>query len=213
MIRRFLRRAADRVLVGPRPAVKVPLEAGPRWTEQVVATTPPPPETPTAQILLEVEDAVPGSLLLDIREPGEMAGGVAQGAMLLPMDMVPHHLDRLPRDRPITIYCAAGVRSFGVAHWLREQGFPGAVSLVGGLSTLLHDGHPVEVPAGPPGAPVVLPAGEQDGVYHPAAQGEVICIEGGTLRARVRDDHGFWVERVVAVLPPVVGANSAKGAG
>ena len=77
-----------------------------------------------------------------------MAGGVAQGAMLSPMDMVPHHLDRLSRDRPITIYCAAG---------------------------------------------------EQDGVYYPAAQREVICIEGGTLRARVMDDHGFWVERVVAV--------------
>lgn len=199
MIRKLLRRAADRVLVGPRPTVKVPVEAGPRWTEEAVATPPPTTEAPAEGPPLEVEDAVPGSLLLDIREPGELASGVAEGAMLLPMDMVPHHLDRLPRDRAITIYCAAGVRSFGVAHWLREQGFPGAVSLVGGLSTLRYGGHPIVIPNGKPGSPVVLPAGEQDGVYFPAAQGEVICVEGGTLRARVMDEHGFWVERIQAV--------------
>lgn len=200
MIRRLLRRAADRVLVGPRPVVKVPVEAGPRWTEEAVATAPPAPEPPPESAPMEVEDAVPGSLLLDIREPGELASGVAEGAMLLPMDMVPHHLDRLPRDRAITIYCAAGVRSFGVAHWLREQGFPGAVSLVGGLSTLRYGGHAIVIPAGKPGSSVILAAGEQDGVYFPAAQGEVICVEGGTLRARVMDEHGFWVERVRAAV-------------
>lgn len=199
MIRRLLRRAADRVLVGPRPTVNVPVDPGPRWTEDAVATPPPAPERSAEGPPLEVEDAVPDSLLLDIREPGELASGVAQGAMLLPMDMVPHHLDRLPRDRAITIYCAAGVRSFGVAHWLREQGFPGAVSLVGGLSTLRYGGHPIVVPDGKPGSSVILPAAEHEGVYYPAAQGEVICVEAGMLRARVMDDHGFWVERVQPV--------------
>ena len=61
-------------------------------------------DTLAATRLINTEDA----LLLDIREPGELASGVAEGAVLLPMDLVPHHLDALPRDRPITVYCAAG---------------------------------------------------------------------------------------------------------
>lgn len=177
--------------------MKVPPPVGPRWTDD--APPAPPPQDEPEDESIEVEAAIPGSLLLDIREPGEYAGGVAEGAMLLPMDMVPHHLERLPTDRPITVYCAAGVRSFGVSHWLREQGFAQAFSLVGGLSALRYDNHPVVIPEGNPGSQVFLAAGVENGVYHPAAEGEVIATEGGFLRVRVRDDHGFWVERKCAL--------------
>jgi hypothetical protein len=104
----------------------------------------------------------------------------------------------LPRGVPLTVYCAAGVRSFGVATWLREQGFGGAVSLIGGLSALRLDGVPVAVPPGPtPGSRVYLPAALVDGVYAGACEGEVIAQEGDEVRVRVMDDHGFWHERRV----------------
>jgi rhodanese-related sulfurtransferase len=38
------------------------------------------------------------------------------------MDQVPRRLDELPRDRPILVVCAAGVRSRMVAAFLRAQG-------------------------------------------------------------------------------------------
>ena len=187
MIRRLLRNLADRVFVGDRPRVpRGTRVAADRWT-----TAPPPPPEPEPADDLEVESPLPGSLLLDIREPGELASGVAVGALLIPMDLVPHALDRLPKDRPITVYCAAGARSWGVAHWLREQGFPLAVSLSGGI----HAVGPTEVPPGGPGRFVALPAGIVEGAWAPEARGEVITEEGGELRCRVRDEQGFWVER------------------
>lgn len=189
MIRKLLRRLADRALVGPRPVVVPPPEPPNKWTEAV----PEPEEEDEPN--LEVDEVVPGSLVLDVREPGEYASGVATGALLVPMDMVPHQLHRLPTDRVITVYCAAGVRSFGVAHWLREQGFQ-AVSLspgVGGCPS-------VAVPPGVrPGTRVTLPEGEVDGAWAPAADGEVIVQDGHELRVRVRDEQGFWVERRVGV--------------
>ena len=81
-------------------------------------------------------------LLLDIREPYEIRQGYARDALLIPMNDVPQRLSELPRDRPIAVYCAAGVRSYGVAGWLREQGFPEAWSVGGGLGDLLAAGIP-----------------------------------------------------------------------
>jgi rhodanese-related sulfurtransferase len=192
VIRRLLRNLADRAFVGRRPDfARAPAQEPNRWT-----TSPPPPVDPEAAeggADLEVEAPIPGSLLLDIREPGELASGVAAGAMLLPMDLVPHHLDRLPRDRPITVYCAAGARSWGVAHWLREQGFPEAWSLSGGIGAVGQ----VEMPPGNPGRSVDLPAAESEGAWMPAQTGEVIEWTSHGLRCRARDSHGFWVERLL----------------
>lgn len=157
---------------------------------------PPPPEPAAPEDDLEVEVPVPGSLLLDIREPGELAHGVAEGAMLLPMDLVPHHLDELPRDRALTIYCAAGARSFGVAHWLREQGFPKAYSLAGGIGVFSAVGHRVAPPPGiMPGTRVKLPPDAHAGgvPVGPGVVGEIIREVEDRVEVLVRDAQGFPV--------------------
>lgn len=145
---------------------------------------------------LEVELPVPGSLLLDVREPGEYASGVAEGALLIPMDLVPHQLAALPKGRAITVYCAAGARSAGVAHWLREQGLAGAVSLAGGVGAVRFGGGRIVVPAGlrpgtklrgvPTTVPGLGPVGPQDV--------EVIEQVGEALRVRFWDAQGVQVE-------------------
>ena len=202
MLRRVLRELVDRALVGPRPApVRPAPPSGARWTEAAA------PAAPEPEPDLEVELPVPGSLLLDIREPGELAGGIARGALCIPMDMVPHQLDHLPRDRAITVYCAAGARSWGVAHWLREQGFGGAVSLAGGIGAV----GATERPPGAPGRTLDLPAGWVEGVWQPAPRGEVILQDGAVLRCRVRDAQGFWVERRVAVADPAGRGDPGRG--
>ncbi len=170
-----------------------------------VVRPPPPPNSAVRaadpapvsdELPLEVDEPIPGSLLLDCREPGEFAGGVGVGALLLPMDMVPHHLAELPHDRPITVYCAAGARSAGVAHWLREQGFPQAVSLSGGIGALRFGGVEVRTPAGvAPGTRMQVPATALvDGVpIGLPTDGEVIEQVGDTLRVRVFDASGYQV--------------------
>jgi rhodanese-related sulfurtransferase len=77
---------------------------------------------------------------LDIREPGEVRTGVVVGCQWIPMNSVPDRLEELPQDKTLIVYCAAGARSYGVTHWLREQGFEDTWSLVGGLGAWLAEG-------------------------------------------------------------------------
>lgn len=171
MVRRLLAR-----LRGPPPA---PPPAPARWAGLLLPAVDGDPRP------LEVEEPLPGSLLLDIREPGEFAGGVAPGAMLLPMNLVPHHLDELPTDRPITVYCAAGSRSLGVASWLRDRGFD-AVSLAPGIGAFR-----TRVPVEGAGRRMRLD-GRAGGV--PAQEEvEVIAIVDGRILAVGLDGDGFAV--------------------
>jgi len=93
-------------------------------------------------------------LLLDIREPHELWSGAPVGGLLIPMNQIPHRLAAIPTDRPVVVICAAGVRSYGVAHYLREQGLPDAWSLSDGFGGLVEAGHPYHQP--PSKAPVRL---------------------------------------------------------
>jgi rhodanese-related sulfurtransferase len=140
---------------------------------------------------LEVETVPNGSFLLDVREPGELAWGTDVAARTIPMDLVPHHLADLPRDRRIVVVCAAGARSFGVAHWLREQGFD-AWSLAPGIGAAPGP-HAVRAPT--PGARMLLAADTLvDGVpIGREVSAEIIGPHEGAIELRFRDTQGFWV--------------------
>jgi len=70
-----------------------------------------------------------------------------KGALLLRMNDIPNRLSELPStDTRLIIYCAAGVRSFGVTHWLREQGWTDAWSLTSGFPGALEAGCEMERP-------------------------------------------------------------------
>lgn len=128
----MLRRLLRRLLQPPSPT---PAAAPPRRPPPVPA--PEPEEEPQLEVegpeLRRWVDEGRPVLLLDVRERAEVEAGHALGALLVPMNEVPERLALLPRDRVVVVYCAAGARSFGVAHYLREQGFPEAWSLAGGL--------------------------------------------------------------------------------
>lgn len=135
MIRDALRRMVRRVASPPAPP------AAPTTSRPPLEPEPPEPELEIeAADLRRRVDAGDRPLLLDIREPYEVAGGMAAGALWIPMNQVPGRLAEIPRDRALIVYCAAGVRSYGVAHWLREQGYADAWSLVGGLGAWLDQG-------------------------------------------------------------------------
>jgi rhodanese-related sulfurtransferase len=92
-------------------------------------------------------------VLLDIRERFELVHGVAKGALLIPMNSVPQHLDQLPaKDAKLVVYCAHGVRSYGVTGWLRDQGWGDSWSLIGGFSGFMAAGGEAAQPT-PEGQP------------------------------------------------------------
>ena len=72
-------------------------------------------------------------MLLDIREPQEVAAGAIEGSVHIPMNTIPDNLDKLPKDKPLVVMCHVGGRSAQVTYWLRQQGYDNAVNLDGGI--------------------------------------------------------------------------------
>jgi len=75
-----------------------------------------------------------GALLLDVREPFEVAICAVAGSRHVPMGQIPASLADLPRDRPILAFCHVGARSLRVARFLRANGFPQTTNVAGGIA-------------------------------------------------------------------------------
>lgn len=89
--------------------------------------------------VVTVEDAAaalenPGNaVLLDVREPYEVAHCRLPGALHIPMEQMPERWSELPEDRPIIVYCHHGFRSMNVVRFLKAQGVQNAHNLKGGI--------------------------------------------------------------------------------
>ncbi len=162
MIRKLAKRALRRLVADAPHIPSAPSTARKRPTRGQAPDPVPESTEEEEEEALEVESAEVRDwiaqgrdpLLLDIREPHELWSGAPVGGLLIPMNQVPHHLTAIPTDRPVVVICAAGVRSYGVAHYLREQGVPDAWSLSDGFGGLVEAGHPYHQP--PSKAPVRL---------------------------------------------------------
>lgn len=73
-------------------------------------------------------------VLLDVREPRELAVASVDGALHIPMAQVPARLAELDRDRHIVVLCHSGGRSQAVAGYLAHQGYARVSNLLGGIS-------------------------------------------------------------------------------
>ena len=68
------------------------------------------------------ERVAAGDLVLDVRETAEWAVGHVPGAIHIPYPDLRRRMAELPRDRPVLVYCASGVRSSLVASLLSADG-------------------------------------------------------------------------------------------
>ncbi len=76
-----------------------------------------------------------GATVLDVRTEGEFRRGAYRGAINVPLQVLSSKLKRIPRDRPVVVYCASGSRSAAAVRLLRRAGYPD-VSNAGGLHHL-----------------------------------------------------------------------------
>ncbi len=83
-------------------------------------------------------------LLLDVREVYEWNQVRIPGALHIPMNEIPARLAELSKATPLVVFCAHGSRSYGVAHYLLENGYT-ARSLDGGITQWHVQGGAVEV--------------------------------------------------------------------
>jgi rhodanese-related sulfurtransferase len=80
-------------------------------------------------------------VLLDVREPWEVATAQINGSQSIPMGEIPSRVfQELDPEAHIVTVCHGGVRSLNVAVWMRNQGFEKVQSLSGGI-----DGWSLEV--------------------------------------------------------------------
>ena len=61
--------------------------------------------------------------VLDVREPAEFSEGHYEGAVNIPLSELRGRMDEVPRDKEITVYCAAGQRSYYATRILKQNGF------------------------------------------------------------------------------------------
>jgi len=85
-------------------------------------------------------------LVVDVREPGELAGGIIPGAVNVPLGTAEAEVPRLAPDRGtrILIYCAAGNRSAVAADRLQQLGYGSVESMAGGFAAWARSGFKVD---------------------------------------------------------------------
>jgi rhodanese-related sulfurtransferase len=87
--------------------------------------------TQTAQRLADDAD---NTVLLDVREPQELAIAKVAGAVHIPMGEIPTRLAELDPDKTIICMCHGGMRSAQVAGFLAAQGYAKVINLAGGIN-------------------------------------------------------------------------------
>lgn len=73
------------------------------------------------------------TLIIDVREPFELAICRVEGAEHIPMRQIPEQVEALPRDRHLLILCHSGGRSYRVTEFLRARGFHAVSNIAGGI--------------------------------------------------------------------------------
>jgi len=98
--------------------------------------------------------------LVDVRTQDEFELGAIPGAVNMPLDELREHLDEIPRDKPVWVYCGVGLRGYLASNILKGHGFKEVRNLVGGIKTYKAAVTPVELPS--EGTPCVSAGGEED---------------------------------------------------
>jgi glyoxylase-like metal-dependent hydrolase (beta-lactamase superfamily II)/rhodanese-related sulfurtransferase len=88
----------------------------------------------SAEALAERTTTVPNLVLVDIRNPTEVALGTIDGARTISLPALLTRLDELDRTTPTVVFCAGGYRSAIAASLLRSHGFEDISDLIGGYS-------------------------------------------------------------------------------
>ena len=92
----------------------------------------------------EAEESLGDATFLDVRELDEYEQGTVPNSVFIPRGHLESQVEnKVSKDKPVVVYCAAGVRSSLAASLLERADLPVA-NLRGGFSSWQHAGLPVE---------------------------------------------------------------------
>jgi rhodanese-related sulfurtransferase len=72
-------------------------------------------------------------LAIDVRNPRERDQKHIAGSLAMPLNHLTENLEKLPKDRPLLVYCAGGYRSSVAASLLQSRGFSRVSEIAGGI--------------------------------------------------------------------------------
>ncbi len=84
--------------------------------------------------------------VLDVREPGELAAGVIENSIRIPLGELARRTNELDRERLLVVHCKGGYRSSIATSLLRRAGFRDIANLTGGFDAWKTAGLPCVVP-------------------------------------------------------------------
>ena len=87
------------------------------------------------------ELAAKGAHLIDVRTDAEVAQGVINGAIHIPLHLLPLRAADIPQDRPVVIYCRSGARSAQACAFMASKGYENMHNLAGGIMAWARSGN------------------------------------------------------------------------
>ncbi len=82
------------------------------------------------------EKILAGATVIDVRTPDEFADGHYNGAINIPVNVLPNKMGTIgPNDKPVVVYCASGSRSAMAMAMLKANGFAD-VTNAGGIDDM-----------------------------------------------------------------------------
>ena len=93
----------------------------------------------TVQELKSMIDNKEDFQLIDVREQYEFDAVNINGE-LIPMNTVPHNLERISKDKPVVVHCKAGSRSATIVQFLEmNYGYSNLYNLKGGVLAWVNE--------------------------------------------------------------------------
>ncbi|TBH20091.1 rhodanese-like domain-containing protein [Thermus thermamylovorans] len=83
------------------------------------------------------------ALIVDVRTPQEFFAGHVPGAVNYPLEGIATWADRLPKDRPVYVYCRSGNRSRQAVEYLARRGYTNLYHVQGGVLAIEGVGYPL----------------------------------------------------------------------
>lgn len=71
--------------------------------------------------------------IVDVREDDEVASGIIQGAIHIPLAQLPDRLSEIPQVEELILVCRSGNRSGRAISFLEAQGYKGLKNMTGGM--------------------------------------------------------------------------------
>lgn len=81
--------------------------------------------------------------LIDVRTESEVSAGIIDGAIHIPLHLLPIRAHEIPQDKPVVVYCRSGARSAQACAFMASKGYENMHNLSGGISAWARAGKPI----------------------------------------------------------------------